>query len=162
MKSDAQQGTLWEFKGKAVCLQCPLQQCLKYTLLLRRSQGNAVAPPQQAGMCQPYPKAQLYCFRPRHHSSSVKTKPQEDSGWDSCPSAASHYPSTLCAQQGLCPCWSCIHTWLCCVGLSPLVVTDYSNYNSSKAQYFFIHMVCTFKNQINNRLPSIPSSYKWQ
>lgn len=68
----------------------------------------------------------------------------------------------LCAQQGLCLCSSCIHTWLCWVPAGPTVVTDYRNYNSSKTQYFIIHIVCALKNQISNRLASILTFYKWQ
>lgn len=97
-----------------------------------------------------------YFFRPRHHNSSVRTKPQEDSGQDLCPSV---WAITLplpprCAQQGLCLCWS--------AGVNPTVVTDYGNHNSPGTQYFFIHMVCALKNQINNRLASISSFCKWQ
>lgn len=136
----------------------------QYTLVLQPCQGNEVTPPQQAGMYQPYPKAQLDCFRPRHHNSRVRTKPQEDSGQDLCPVpwAITLPVPPLCAQPGLCLCWSCSHTWLFCAGINSTVVTDYRNYSSPETQYFFIHMVCALKNQINNRLAPISSFYKWQ
>lgn len=60
------------------------------------------------------------------------------------------------------PVGSCIHTWICWVGVNPIVETDCRNYNSPETRYFFIHMVCALKNQISNRLASISSFYKWQ
>lgn len=107
---------------------------------------RARTPPQQAGMHQLYPvllQTQAPQFK-RQNKAPGGFRP----GLVSEPLPFHyHHMGFACADPA---------------GVNPTVVTDYGNHNSPGTQYFFIHMVCALRNQINNRLASISSFYRWQ
>lgn len=148
-----------------LCLPCPLPQCLStpwcYGPRAMKSHLHS-----RHGCTSHIPKPSWIALDPQL-STTIQMSEESLRRIQARTHAPVSWPITfplppLCAQPGLCLCWSCTHTWLRCVGVNPTVITDYRNYSSPETWYFFIHLVCALKNQIKNRLASIPSFYKWQ